>query len=220
MRRGLSGDTWRLAAPLVVLVASSFAFFQLTEDYVEGEWVVDVDHAVARWMREHSSAPLADVLEILTVAGSVPFLAAAMLVAASVIAVRRRLAAAVMLPLSFLGALILIAVLKRAFQRDRPPFSETEGFSFPSGHALLSAVVYGAIVVALVPELPSWRVRVPAVAAAVIVVSIVCFSRVYLGVHFLTDVLAGAAAGLAWLAVSVFAVAVLYRRGKVREPVL
>jgi membrane-associated phospholipid phosphatase len=219
MRRG-SSDFWQLAAPLVVLVASAFTFLQLSEDYVEGEWVVDVDHAVARWMREHSSAPLVDVLDVLTVAGSVPFLAAAVLAAASVIAVRRRLAAAVMLPLSFLGALILIKVLKSSFQRERPPFSETGGFSFPSGHALLAAVVYGAIVIALVPELPSWRARGTAVAAAVIVFAIVCFSRVYLGVHFLTDVLAGAAAGLAWLAVSVFVLAVLYRRGKVREPLL
>jgi hypothetical protein len=101
VRKGQRGDFWQLAAPLVVLVASSFAFLQLSEDYVEDEWVVDVDRAVARWMREHSGASPADAFETVTVAGSVAFLAAAVLAAASILAARRRLAAAVMLPLSF-----------------------------------------------------------------------------------------------------------------------
>jgi membrane-associated phospholipid phosphatase len=95
-------------------------------------------------------------------------------------------------------------VMKLGFRRERPFFADplaTEStFSFPSGHALVSLAVYGAIALLLARRISSHRRGALLLAATAIWVALIGFSRLYLGVHFLSDVLAGFAAGAAWLA--------------------
>jgi membrane-associated phospholipid phosphatase len=93
--------------------------------------------------------------------------------------------------------------LKAAFERPRPAFSDpiatASGFSFPSGHAMVSLTVYGALAFVIVATTKSRRARVLVLATAAALVLAIGFSRLYLGVHYVSDVLAAYGAGIAWL---------------------
>ena len=97
---------------------------------------------------------------------------------------------------------------------EHPLVLETS-YSFPSGHAMVSFVVYGMPAYLAVLTLENWRARVAIVFGAALLVILIGFSRVYLGVHYPSDVLAGYAAGGVWLSALVTG-AETVRRGKQR----
>ncbi|HEY3259425.1 MAG TPA: phosphatase PAP2 family protein [Pseudonocardiaceae bacterium] len=131
---------------------------------------------------------------------------------------RRRLAA--YLVVTGIGALMLDPSLKLIVGRLRPvvdvPVTSAPGNSFPSGHALGSTVAYGSLVLIFLPVV-SRRLRPVLIAAFVTIVVLVGFTRVALGVHYVSDVLAGWLLGLAWLGVTAYAFR-LWRR-EVGKPV-
>jgi len=102
------------------------------------------------------------------------------------------------------GGGLLNMELKRYFERARPALAEmlrrAQGYSFPSGHAMGSTVIMGAFAYLAVRTLKTWRQKSAAIAFAVTFVVAVAASRVYLGVHWLSDIGAGITAGLLWLA--------------------
>lgn len=94
-------------------------------------------------------------------------------------------------------------VLKHLFQRERPPFGKPKGptdWSFPSGHSLRGFVMYGFLAYLIVHFLPRRWARMIGVAAMVCVVAAIGFSRIYLGKHYLSDVVGGFVFGAGWLA--------------------
>lgn len=105
---------------------------------------------------------------------------------------------------------LLNTALKLAVNRSRPslidPVAAAHGRSFPSGHAMSSTVVYGALLLVVLPAVSRAR-RPVAVAGTALVVLVVGFSRLALGVHYLSDVVAGYVLGCAWLAASTAAFA-------------
>jgi undecaprenyl-diphosphatase len=118
--------------------------------------------------------------------------------------------------LTMIGAGLMNITLKLAFKRPRPvPFfnlTPPESYSFPSGHSLTSAVFFGALAAILTARIKSRRVK-----AAIWIVSTAMFlliglSRIYLGVHYTTDVIAGFAAALIWILVVRFVEMGLVRR--------
>ncbi|MBW3539608.1 MAG: phosphatase PAP2 family protein [Planctomycetes bacterium] len=119
------------------------------------------------------------------------------------------------------GGVLVCAALKSFFDRPRPPdefhLAHVYTASFPSGHSMMSAVVYltlGALVAASVRRTAT---KLYAMGVAVLLTLLVGFSRVYLGVHWPTDVLAGWSAGLVWALGCWLVVRVLQQRGQV-EP--
>jgi undecaprenyl-diphosphatase len=106
------------------------------------------------------------------------------------------------------GGLALNSALKQVFQRQRPawgdgaqaPLDLLSSYSFPSGHVSGSVVFYGFVLMAVFARTANRCWRVAAVAAACALVTLIAYNRLYLGAHFVSDVLAAAAEGLAWLA--------------------
>lgn len=112
--------------------------------------------------------------------------------------------AAILLLVAVLGAEFLDVLLKLVFHRRRPEaffdYPEPSGYSFPSGHAITAACFYGVFAAILSARFPSrWKKAFTWIAAALIA-GLVGFSRIYLGVHYPTDVVAGYAAAIVWVA--------------------
>jgi len=107
-----------------------------------------------------------------------------------------------------IGALMLLE-LKRYFARARPDLAEAlrraSGYSFPSGHAMGSTIVFGALGYLALRTERTWRAKAAALAAAVTLIFTIALSRVYLGVHWISDVGAGITIGALWVAIATVA---------------
>jgi len=118
---------------------------------------------------------------------------------------RRWLEAAGLL-VSLVGEAILNLGLKNLFERSRPDLFrvvEEAGYGFPSGHAMVSLCFYGMLAFLIARHIQSWRWRLVVITLAVALAGTIGVSRVYLGVHYPTDVVAGYFAGSTWLAFSI-----------------
>jgi undecaprenyl-diphosphatase len=118
--------------------------------------------------------------------------------------IKRRRVWAIYLIVTAGGGALLNLELKRFFARARPDLAEmlrrAQGYSFPSGHAMGSTVVMGALAYLAVLVLKTWRQKSAAMAFATTFVVAVSASRIYLAVHWLSDIVAGVSGGLLWLA--------------------
>ncbi len=196
------------------LAASAFVvwgFAEITEEVIEGESRA-FDRAVLLWIEANVPAWLDGPMRAVTALGYyrvvLPLLAA---VCAAFLLRGWRLSA-VLLVVSTAGGIFLTTVLKSVFRRARPEIIDsgyTAGFySFPSGHATVAVGFYGALTLVLAYHLRGparWAVMV----SGAVLVLLIGFSRLYLGVHYPTDVLAGYLAAPLWL-VSVGTVYVLW----------
>ena len=202
-----------LTIGLVILAAGGWAFGLLAEEVAEGD--TGLDNRIANELHEHATRPLTEFFEAVTTLGNGIVLAGVAAIAAYLLARRRYHPEAVLMVLAYGGAQVLSFSLKQAFRRDRPfftdPLATLSTYSFPSGHATVSIAVYGALTLVLLRRLRG-PARVLCFAAAVLLVSLIGFSRMYLGVHFLSDVLAGYSVGLAWLALCVVVLDLHHRR--------
>ena len=210
-------SVWRTPEHRRVLIAlasaffAAFAFAHIAEDYLTNDPLARWDIQFARWLASERTGAATDAFRVLTFFGS-PAVALTISAVVFVFLYRRRLLVeASLLPLVLGGAELLNLILKLSFHRARPEvaFVKLDTYSFPSGHAMISTAAYGALAYLAWPYLRTRRRRVLTIAATAIFVVLICFSRLYLGVHYLSDVLAGAAGGLFWLSLSI-AVQTLY----------
>lgn len=146
--------------------------------------------------------PLIDQLMIgLTFMGEPTVLLVMCLVLGILLLIQQRRQEATIIAIAGGGAGGLNYLLKELFARSRPALWErvvdVSHYSFPSGHAMVSMVIYGMIGYLLTTRFPRWRVLI--INLTIIFISVIGLSRLYLGVHWPTDVLAGYAAGLVWL---------------------
>ena len=130
-----------------------------------------------------------------------------------------RKGAAALVVVSIGGGMLLSSVLKLLFARARPDLVphavDVFTASFPSGHATMTAAVYFTLGALLMRVVPERRLKIFVMVAAVVIVLIVGVSRVYLGVHWPTDVLAGWCIGFAWATLWWLVAAILQRRGRI-----
>lgn len=212
-------------ALLLVPAGGLLAFVELAEEVNEGE-AARFDAAVLLALR--AAGDPADPIgpqwvEImfrdLTSLGSHAVLAAFVLIAAGFLLVNGRRAAALLVALSATGGALLSAFLKWLYGRPRPDLvahlAEVSSASFPSGHAMLAAVIYLTLGALLASVLPQQRLRIYVFVVAFALTIVVGVSRVYLGVHWPTDVLAGWCVGAAWAMLCWLVSEWLQRRGAV-----
>jgi membrane-associated phospholipid phosphatase len=201
----------REAAPGLAgtLALSSLLFLLLAVNVAGGGPIVSLDSSVAMWLHTHSTGFATDVISAVTQLGGATVLLAITLVAAVALLLSRRAAHAALMGAALAGGEGLNMALKAAFERPRPSFADpiatAAGFSFPSGHAMVSLTVYGALAYVAAAGTNSRAARVLIFAAAATLVLAIGFSRLYLGVHYVSDVLAAFGAGLAWLTLCGFA---------------
>jgi undecaprenyl-diphosphatase len=191
-----------------VLVVPFLLLWLLVEDH----WrpLADLDRDAARGLNNsvwtHPAA--VDALKAVSLVFHPNVFRVAAVLAGAWLLRQRRIRLAGFVLLTVLGGAVLDGVAKLAAHRHRPlldhPVATAPGYSFPSGHALGAVVGAGALLLVFGPML-SRRVRVAVWSAAFLVVVLVGFSRVALGVHYVSDVLGGAALGTAWLAAVVAA---------------
>jgi undecaprenyl-diphosphatase len=156
----------------------------------------DLDIAVLRWAGAYRSTPLTDAFVWLTLLGVTP---AALVF--SLVAWRRNRVHGMHLAAAVIGAWAAGQLIKLIFERARPDvipqLVASHGFSYPSGHALTAAATYTTVAILICRELPRSR-RVLVIAAAATTIALVALSRVYLGVHYLSDTIGGVSLGTAW----------------------
>ncbi len=214
-----------LAAVLSLAAAALWAFVALAEAVTEGETHA-FDRAVLLALRTagNPADPLGppwveEMARDVTALGGVTVLTFLTLAAAGFLWLLRRRGTALYLLASVASGVALSTTAKALFDRPRPDLvphgSVVYTASFPSGHALMAAVVYLTLAVLVALTFPERRLRVYVMSLAVLVTVAVGLSRVYLGVHWPTDVLAGWAAGGAWALACAALALLLSRRGTI-----
>lgn len=183
---------------------AAIAFAGVLEDVIGREELALLDQPVTSFVGHARTPWLTTAMRVITLLGSTPVIAGVIVCAGTLLRIRtRRWRPLLLLAAVSAGAAALDTLVKIAVARPRPPaalaLSPTAGYAFPSGHTV-QAAVYGGLAFLLAREVRSWWAKVAVWAGAVVVALLLGLSRVYLGVHWLTDVLGGWALGTAWLA--------------------
>jgi undecaprenyl-diphosphatase len=209
----------------LLVTAGLWGFVSLADEVADGD-TGDFDSAVLLALRTPGDPadPLGPVwleqmAKDLTALGGFPITGLITILAIVFLLLTNKKGAAGLVVASIGGGALLSSALKLLFARDRPDLVphavDVFTASFPSGHATMTAVVYFTLGAMLMRVLPQRRLKIFVLGAAAAIVLVVGASRVYLGVHWPTDVLAGWSIGLAWATLWWLVAALLQRRGRI-----
>lgn len=206
-----------LTVGIIVSLAALWLFGGVTEDVIHHDPLTAVDLQLASWFRRHAT-PLGDSVGVFfSTIGSPMGMAVLAITVAIVLVYRRCWISLAAWAAAFAGAGVLAYAIKVIIHRPRPDgatrFLRGASFSFPSGHALGSLVGFGMLAYLLVSSWPpARRHRVMVSIGAAMLVLAIGIARLYLVVHYLSDVIAGFAAGMVWLAACITAVEIALRQ--------
>jgi undecaprenyl-diphosphatase len=194
--------TLPLLLGLVSAVVSLVLFGALAEEMLEGD-TRQFDTTVRLFVHAHSSPPLTAIMEFFTLLGSP--LSVSIIAAGSCLALwlKGHTLRSILIAITTIGGSLLMWILKLAFHRHRPePFFDTRlpaSYSFPSGHALMSFCLCGAAAALFAASQKKRWVRIAIWTTASVVAGAIGYSRIYLGVHYPSDVLAGYLGAIVWV---------------------
>lgn len=194
-----------LIAGALVTVFAGDAFIDLAElVHAKSPILQQIDAHVHDWAVSERNPGATTFFVVMSIIGGPVSLGIITALAATAFLVSHRYRWALYLAVTIGGGSLLLGELKLYFQRARPVLAEmlrrAHGYSFPSGHAMGSTIVMGAFAYLAVRSLKTWKQKSAAIAGAITFVVCVAISRVYLGVHWGSDIIAGVSAGLLWLA--------------------
>jgi membrane-associated phospholipid phosphatase len=204
---------------LTVAVLALFLFGWLADEMLEGDTLA-FDLRVRTAAQTLASPGMTHALILVSRLGGPAVLGALGAILTAIFVWRRWWRGAILLPMAMVGAGILDSTLKLAFRRTRPAsffdYPVPGSYSFPSGHALFAFCFFTAAAALLSPRLAHpllrWLLRLVAVA----IVLAIGFSRIYLGVHYPSDVIAGYTVGLMWSSVIIVGDRVAHARARRR----
>ena len=201
-----------------VITLSVFSWLALTTS--NGTGLAPHDQSVTTWAADERYPALTAIMQVFTALGSTAGLTILTAICAVLLFMRGHRVRALVLTATMVGSSLLTVVLKELFGRSRPSTDTLLGpsastASFPSGHSFNTAVFAGLLAGMALMSTASILHRLLAILAAVGAILMVGASRVYLGYHWMTDVLAGWSLGLAWLCL--VTLALLWLRGR-RHP--
>ena len=193
---------------LLIIAGALWIFIEIADEVIEGD-SQHFDEAVLSALRQPDDPEkpigpwwLHNVARDLTALGGTAVIALVCTVSVGFLALRRKWSAVCLVLAAIVGGAIVSTVLKINFDRPRPShvphLAEVHSPSFPSGHSMLSAVTYLTLGSLLARTTASRRVKVYVLTVSVLLAGVIGATRVYLGVHYPTDVLAGWCAGITW----------------------
>ena len=208
-------------AAMLAVVAGTWGFVELLDEVKEGD-TRQFDEWLITWLRAHEGpAWLQEVGRDMTALGGVAVMVLVTAAVAGYLLLSRRYHAMWLVIIATAGGLVLSTVLKYFIDRDRPSLVEHRSVvytsSFPSGHSMMSAVVYLTLGSLLARIMPGRVLKLYFLLLAMGLTFLVGISRVYLGVHWPTDVLAGWCGGLVWALLCWLVARQLQRKGAVEK---
>ena len=164
-----------------------------------------MDEKVFKSIAPQRTGTLTQIMRLVTFLGNTEFLITANILLIAIFYRQKNYWFAVTVAVVAVSNVIVMSVLKRLFQRQRPPDPLIDGitnFSFPSGHAFMSVAFYGLLIwFTAITITDKWLQRV-LIVVFLLLILLIGFSRIYLRVHYTTDILAGFTLGFTWLIIS------------------
>ncbi|HEY7089937.1 MAG TPA: phosphatase PAP2 family protein [Tepidisphaeraceae bacterium] len=208
---------------MLLVVGGTWGFIKLLGEVKEGDTQRFDDWAVQTLVQWHGPQykMLEEVGRDITALGGIPVLVLSTLGVVGFLLMIRNYGAMWLVIVATVGGLIISSILKYLIDRPRPHFgtqlSNVYTTSFPSGHSMMSAVVYLTLGSLMANVVSQWRLKLYIIFLALLVTFLVGVSRVYMGVHWPTDVLAGWTAGLVWAILCWLLARQLRRRGAIEQ---
>jgi len=208
LRRAIAVARAEFAAlgALAIITLGTMTFVEIADDMTETDGQA-FDQMVLHWMQPVAGQPrgpwwLHEAAADITSLGGIAVLTLFAVVALGMLLILRKWLSALLLLIGLAGGVALSEGLKALFQRERPPAAfqavETLNASFPSGHALLSTVFYLTVAVMMTRAFPRRRLKAYVLGVGMVFALMVGLTRVYLGAHWASDVMAGWCVGAAW----------------------
>lgn len=197
------------------LVGAAWLFGGIAEDLITGDPLILVDGLLSEWFRVHATPRFNTGMHFVSALASTTAVSILFAGMSCVFLWKRLWYWLSGLVLVVAGGMLLNVLLKNLFGRARPgwadPLMALAGPSFPSGHTMMATIIYGFMAVYLMRGIASWPARFFIAITTISLVVLVALSRMYLGAHYLSDVLAAMAAGTGWVAFCLTAVETLRR---------
>jgi membrane-associated phospholipid phosphatase len=194
---------WLLALLALLSLAAIGVFVDLAEDVETSDYITVVDLQWANWLHAHSTPTLTHVMLAVSTLHNLLSMSVLTLLLAIFLKWRRERDWLLGLMLVVPGGIVINTLFKFVFARARPHFIDPivtlTSYSFPSGHVAGSTLFYGFVAALLISHTHSLARHVAAVIGALLMVTLVAASRMYLGAHFFSDVLAAFFESFAWL---------------------
>jgi undecaprenyl-diphosphatase len=206
-----------------IFVLAGMFIIALSAFIIIARWVFEgktqnFDNRALQFIAGYVTNVRTDIMEFFTFLGTHTFLIPAnLLLTAWFLFIKKRKWYSIKVPAIALSALLLMFSLKLIFRRDRPvdPLLQiAKGFSFPSGHALMSVTFYGLLIVIIWQNINRKWLKWTLSFFLVLLILAIGLSRIYLRVHYASDVLAGFSVGLVWLLLSLWILARIEKYGK------
>lgn len=206
-----------LTIGLIVSIAALWLFGGITEDVIHHDPLTQFDLMLLEWFHVHSTTKGVDIFAEISFLGSPLVMTALGIVIATVLGLRRCWIFLVGWTAALGGAGVLDELLKHIIRRPRPRYAvailHSYTFSFPSGHAMASLIAYGMITyLVAVFWAKHWSLRVAIISATALLILAIGISRLYLGVHYFSDVVGGYAAGALWLSTCITGIEIARRQ--------
>src|SRR6266542_3233073 len=209
-----------LGAPLVtgilLFTIMTLILGEISEDIINHEPLTVADAQLSTWLHSHGTPSLTSAMIVASSFGSTATVTCIAVALGLYLLWRQRFYWLTAVATSVAGGALLNRLLKYAFHRPRPHFDDPilklTSYSFPSGHTMMATVLYGALAAYLLAKTPDRRWRVLIIMSASLLIALVGFSRIYLGAHYLSDVLGAMAEGLAWLSLCLTVVYSVWQR--------
>lgn len=198
-----------------------FIFERFADEMIEQD-LYQFDSGIIHWVQGSITPPLTGLMKFFTFLGSTTAMIFLVILTVAIMIWRKKRWEALFFVLATGGGALFNQLLKWIFQRQRPALHriiEETGYSFPSGHSMVSFICYGMLWMFLFLFFRAVWPKVMLTLLAVALILLIGISRIYLGVHYPSDVLAGFAAGGAWLVICLMGLRLVleYRRANPQE---